>query len=199
MCIRDSQCRELGVQAGFAVKPGTPIEPYLDSVSEFDQVMVMSVEPGFGGQKFMPEVLRKVMTLRDHIAAEGLDTIIGIDGGIGNATIAQAAEAGVDASLRGLGDGRVADPAVDANDGVQALRGNVVAQRHHLAQHLGHKLLPAKAGLHAHHHDLIKLRHRVEVRLDRGARLDGKASLDAELTALAVSYTHLTLPTSELV
>ena len=105
------QCRELGVQAGFAIKPGTPIEPYLDSVSEFDQVMVMSVEPGFGGQKFMPEVLRKVMTLRDHIAAEGLDTIIGIDGGIGNATIAQAAEAGVDAFVAGSAVFGADDPA----------------------------------------------------------------------------------------
>ena len=95
------KCRELGVQSGFAVKPGTPIEPYLDSVGEFDQVMVMSVEPGFGGQKFMPEVLGKVMALRDHIKAEGLDTIIGIDGGIANATIAQAAEAGVDAFVAG--------------------------------------------------------------------------------------------------
>ena len=105
------QCRELGVQAGFAIKPGTPIEPYLDSVSEFDQVMVMSVEPGFGGQKFMPEVLRKVMTLRDHIAAESLDTIIGIDGGISNATIAQAAEAGVDAFVAGSAVFGADDPA----------------------------------------------------------------------------------------
>lgn len=95
------QCRELGVQSGFAIKPGTPIEPYLDTLEHFDQVMVMSVEPGFGGQKFMPEVLSKVMTLRDAIAQQGLDTIIGIDGGIGAETIAQAAEAGVDAFVAG--------------------------------------------------------------------------------------------------
>lgn len=95
------QCRELGVQSGFAIKPGTPIEPYLDDLEHFDEVMVMSVEPGFGGQKFMPEVLGKVMTLRDAITEQGLDTIIGIDGGIGNATIAQAAEAGVDAFVAG--------------------------------------------------------------------------------------------------
>jgi len=95
------QCRELGVQSGFAIKPGTPIEPYLDTLEHFDQVMVMSVEPGFGGQKFMPEVLSKVMTLRDAIAEQGLDTIIGIDGGIGAETIAQAAEAGVDAFVAG--------------------------------------------------------------------------------------------------
>ena len=93
--------RELGVQSGFAIKPGTAIEPYLDDLEHFDQVMVMSVEPGFGGQKFMPEVLSKVMVLRDRIAEASLDTIIGIDGGIANATIAQAAEAGVDAFVAG--------------------------------------------------------------------------------------------------
>lgn len=95
------QIHELGVQSGFAVKPGTPIEPYLDSLEHFDEVMVMSVEPGFGGQKFMPEVLGKVLTLRDHITARGLDTIIGIDGGIAATTIAQAAAAGVDAFVAG--------------------------------------------------------------------------------------------------
>lgn len=95
------QCRELGVQAGFAIKPGTPIEPYLDDLEHFEEVLVMSVEPGFGGQKFMPEVLSKVFTLRDHIRAAGLSTVIGIDGGIANSTIAQAAEAGVDAFVAG--------------------------------------------------------------------------------------------------
>ena len=94
-------CKELGVQSGFAIKPGTPVEPYLDSLEHFDEVMVMSVEPGFGGQKFMPEVLTKVMTLRDAIAQQGLDTIIGIDGGISGETIAQAAAAGVDAFVAG--------------------------------------------------------------------------------------------------
>ncbi|OIR45586.1 ribulose-phosphate 3-epimerase [Corynebacterium sp. NML130628] len=95
------QCHDLGVQAGFAIKPGTPIEPYLDDLERFEEVLVMSVEPGFGGQKFMPEVLSKVFTLRDHIQAAGLSTVIGIDGGIANATIAQAAEAGVDAFVAG--------------------------------------------------------------------------------------------------
>lgn len=95
------QCHDLGVQAGFAIKPGTPIEPYLDDLEHFEEVLVMSVEPGFGGQKFMPEVLSKVFTLRDHIQAAGLSTVIGIDGGVANATITQAAEAGVDAFVAG--------------------------------------------------------------------------------------------------
>lgn len=105
------QCRELGVQAGFAIKPGTPIEPYLDDLEHFEEVLVMSVEPGFGGQKFMPEVLSKVFTLRDHIRAAGLSTVIGIDGGIANSTIAQAAEAGVDAFVAGSAVFGADDPA----------------------------------------------------------------------------------------
>ncbi|AQQ15315.1 Ribulose-phosphate 3-epimerase [Corynebacterium glaucum] len=116
------QCRELGVQSGFAIKPGTPIEPYLDSLEHFDQVMVMSVEPGFGGQKFMPEVLGKVMTLRDAISAQGLDTLIGIDGGIGVETIAQAAEAGVDAFVAGSAVFGAENPA-EAVDRLRALAG----------------------------------------------------------------------------
>lgn len=105
------QCRDLGVQSGFAVKPGTPIEPYLDSLEHFDQVMVMSVEPGFGGQAFMPEVLTKVMALRDAIREQGLDTVIGIDGGIGAETIADAARAGVDAFVAGSAVFGADDPA----------------------------------------------------------------------------------------
>ena len=105
------QCRELGVQSGFAIKPRTAIEPYLDDLEHFDEVMVMSVEPGFGGQKFMPEVLGKVMALRDRIAQAGLDTVVGIDGGIANATIAQAASAGVDAFVAGSAVFGADDPA----------------------------------------------------------------------------------------
>lgn len=105
------QCRELGVQSGFAVKPGTAIEPYLGDLAHFDEVMVMSVEPGFGGQKFIPEVLSKVMALRDAIREQGLDTVIGIDGGIGNATIAEAAAAGVDSFVAGSAVFGADDPA----------------------------------------------------------------------------------------
>nr|VDG63574.1 Ribulose-phosphate 3-epimerase [Streptococcus thermophilus] len=102
---------DLGVEAGFAIKPGTPIEPYLDDLEHFEEVMVMSVEPGFGGQKFMPEVLSKVVTLREHIADAGLSTIIGIDGGIGESTIKQAAEAGVESFVAGSAVFGAHDPA----------------------------------------------------------------------------------------
>ena len=102
---------DLGVEAGFAIKPGTPIEPYLDDLEHFEEVMIMSVEPGFGGQKFMPEVLNKVVTLREHIANAGLSTIIGIDGGIGESTIKQAAEAGVESFVAGSAVFGAHDPA----------------------------------------------------------------------------------------
>ncbi|QPK82417.1 ribulose-phosphate 3-epimerase [Corynebacterium qintianiae] len=95
------QAHDLGVQAGFAVKPGTSIEPYLDDLELFEEVMIMSVEPGFGGQKFMPEVLDKVRVLRDRIAEAGLGTIIAIDGGIAETTIAHAAAAGVESFVAG--------------------------------------------------------------------------------------------------
>ena len=110
---------DLGVEAGFAIKPGTPIEPYLDDLEHFEEVMVMSVEPGFGGQKFMPEVLSKVVTLREHIANAGLSTIIGIDGGIGESTIKQAAEAGVESFVAGSAVFGAHDPA----EAVEKLRG----------------------------------------------------------------------------
>lgn len=105
------QARELGVQAGVAIKPGTAVEPYLDKLEHFDEVLVMSVEPGFGGQKFMPDVLGKVLSLRDAIREQRASTVIGIDGGISAATIAQAAEAGVDAFVAGSAVFGADDPA----------------------------------------------------------------------------------------
>ncbi|WP_373650380.1 ribulose-phosphate 3-epimerase [Schlesneria sp. DSM 10557] len=83
--------RAAGLQSGLAINPGTPvaqIEPYLAAC---DLVLVMSVQPGFGGQKFMPEVLEKVRTLRTLVSPQ---TLISIDGGIAGPTIASAAEAG---------------------------------------------------------------------------------------------------------
>ena len=102
--------RGKGVKAGFCVKPGTPIEPYLDDLAECDEVLVMSVEPGFGGQSFMPEMLDKVRVLRERIDAEGLDVVIEIDGGINLETIGQAAAAGVDAFVAGSAVYKAGDP-----------------------------------------------------------------------------------------
>ncbi|GAA4790694.1 ribulose-phosphate 3-epimerase [Corynebacterium canis] len=93
--------REQGVRAGFSLRPGTAIEPYLKDLEHFDIVLVMSVEPGFGGQSFMPDQLEKVRTLRKEIDDRGLHTLIEIDGGISAATIGQAAAAGCDAYVAG--------------------------------------------------------------------------------------------------
>ncbi|GGG68548.1 ribulose-phosphate 3-epimerase [Corynebacterium pelargi] len=93
--------RAQGVRAGFSLRPGTPIEPMLEHLEAFDEVLVMSVEPGFGGQSFMPDQLEKVRTLRRYIDEHDLDTIIEIDGGISEDTIAQAAAAGCDAFVAG--------------------------------------------------------------------------------------------------
>lgn len=93
--------RAAGALAGLSVKPGTPIEPYLELLVEFDTLLVMSVEPGFGGQQFMPEVLTKVRTVRERIDAGQLRLFLEIDGGISEDTIEQAADAGVDVFVAG--------------------------------------------------------------------------------------------------
>lgn len=96
-----STLRAAGTRAGVSVKPGTPVEPLLDHLGDFDLVLVMSVEPGFGGQSFMPEVLDKVRALRARIDTGGLDTLVEIDGGIGVETAAVSAAAGVDVYVAG--------------------------------------------------------------------------------------------------
>ena len=92
---------ERGVKPALAVKPGTDpavVLPYLDRLY---MVLVMTVEPGFGGQSFMPDMMPKVEFLRREIAARGLDTLIEVDGGIARDTIAVAAAAGVDICVAG--------------------------------------------------------------------------------------------------
>lgn len=93
--------REIGSRAGIAVKPGTPIEPYLELLPEFDQLLVMTVEPGFGGQSFMADMMPKVEAARAAIDASGIDVWLQVDGGIALDTIGQAAEAGADTFVAG--------------------------------------------------------------------------------------------------
>lgn len=104
--------REIGSRAGLAVKPGTPIEPYLELLAEFDQVLVMTVEPGFGGQSFIDSVMPKLALLRAAVGSTGLDLWLQVDGGIGLDTIAIAAEHGADTFVAGssvFGSGEPAD------------------------------------------------------------------------------------------
>jgi ribulose-phosphate 3-epimerase len=93
--------REIGARAGIALKPGTSVEPYLDLLPEFDQVLVMTVEPGFGGQKFIPEVMPKLQALHDARSRTGLDVWLQVDGGVTPQTITIAAENGADTFVAG--------------------------------------------------------------------------------------------------
>ena len=90
-----------GCRAGISVKPGTPVEevfPYLDKL---DMVLVMTVEPGFGGQSFMYETMDKIKTLRSEIKRRGLSTDIQVDGGINAKTVETAAAAGANVFVAG--------------------------------------------------------------------------------------------------
>ncbi|PPI19237.1 MULTISPECIES: ribulose-phosphate 3-epimerase [unclassified Rathayibacter] len=93
--------REIGSRAGIALKPGTMVDEYLDLLPEFDQVLVMTVEPGFGGQSFMEETMPKLRTLRNVVDRTGLDVWLQVDGGIAPGTIEIAAEAGADTFVAG--------------------------------------------------------------------------------------------------
>lgn len=93
--------REIGARAGLAVKPGTDIEPYLELMPEFDQILVMTVEPGFGGQSFIADVMPKLGLLREARSQRGLDVWLQVDGGITLDTIVVAAEAGADTFVAG--------------------------------------------------------------------------------------------------
>ena len=93
--------RELGVKAAAALKPATPAEavyPYLDSL---DMVLVMTVEPGFGGQKFMADQLEKIRLIRAECTRRGLDTDIQVDGGVTAETLPLCAEAGANVFVAG--------------------------------------------------------------------------------------------------
>jgi ribulose-phosphate 3-epimerase len=110
--------RERGARAGIAVKPGTPIEPYLDLLAEFDQVLVMTVEPGFGGQAFIDSVMPKLGALSDAVGRLGLDVWLQVDGGVDERTIAIAAEAGADTFVAGSSVYNAGDP----GENIAALR-----------------------------------------------------------------------------
>ena len=90
-----------GAKAGISVKPGTPIEPYLDLVESVEQVLIMTVEPGFGGQAFMPEVLGKVTAVKSEAERLGKELWIQVDGGVSVDTIGQAAAAGANTFVAG--------------------------------------------------------------------------------------------------
>lgn len=103
--------RDIGARAGVAVKPATPVDGLFDLLDDFDQILVMTVEPGFGGQSFMPETMPKLRRLADEARRRGSSVWLQVDGGIGESTIAQAAEAGADTFVAGSAVFGADDPA----------------------------------------------------------------------------------------
>jgi ribulose-phosphate 3-epimerase len=93
--------RALGVRAGMALKPGTAFAPYANLLPELDMVLVMTVEPGFGGQSFMADQMPKVREVRQAVARHGGEIWVQVDGGVSAKTIEACAEAGADVFVAG--------------------------------------------------------------------------------------------------
>ncbi|UFU04544.1 ribulose-phosphate 3-epimerase [Ruania suaedae] len=104
------ELRAQGARAGLALRPATGIESYLDLLPEFDMVLVMTVEPGFGGQSFITGTLPKIRRTRDAITRSGADVWIQVDGGVSRETIGAAAEAGANIFVAGSAVYSAEDP-----------------------------------------------------------------------------------------
>jgi ribulose-phosphate 3-epimerase len=104
------QVRAAGVAAGLALNPGTPVSLLEDLLPELDYVLLMSVNPGFAGQPFLPYVLGKARRLRAEIAERDLPAQIQMDGGVAEANIVAVRDAGVDVAVVGSGIFGAADP-----------------------------------------------------------------------------------------
>jgi ribulose-phosphate 3-epimerase len=108
--------REAGARAAVAINPATPASAVQEVLGDVDQVLVMTVNPGFGGQKFIENTLPKIETLRRWIDERGLEIALAVDGGIGPETIARAARAGADVFVAGTA-------VFDAGDYTEAIEG----------------------------------------------------------------------------
>ncbi|MGH3362009.1 MAG: ribulose-phosphate 3-epimerase [Nocardioides sp.] len=95
------EIRKAGARAGMALRPATPIDPYEDLLAELDMVLVMTVEPGFGGQRFLDLCLPKIRRARELMDKHGVETWLQVDGGISLDTIERCAEAGADVFVAG--------------------------------------------------------------------------------------------------
>jgi ribulose-phosphate 3-epimerase len=105
------ELRSLGARAGMALRPATPIEPYEDLLDELDMVLVMTVEPGFGGQDFLDLCLPKIARTRALFDKHGLDLWLEVDGGVSLETVGRCAEAGADVFVAGTAVFAAEDPA----------------------------------------------------------------------------------------
>nr|WP_311479087.1 ribulose-phosphate 3-epimerase [uncultured Porphyromonas sp.] len=95
------QIRDAGMKAGVVLNPHTPVELLQDLLPYLDLVLLMSVNPGFGGQKFIPQILDKTVRLKKMIEKQGLEVLIEVDGGVNAETAAQLFDAGADALVAG--------------------------------------------------------------------------------------------------
>jgi ribulose-phosphate 3-epimerase len=110
--------RAAGARAGLAINPGTPVQPYEDLLPELDMLLLMTVEPGFGGQRFLDIVLPKLRRARAMVRAHGGAVWLQVDGGVDEETIERCADAGADVFVAGSAVYGADDPA----QAVRALR-----------------------------------------------------------------------------
>jgi ribulose-phosphate 3-epimerase len=113
------ELRRHGARAGLALRPATPVEPFLDLLAEIDMLLVMTVEPGFGGQSFIEGTLPKIRRARAAIAESGLDVWVQVDGGVSRTTIERIADAGANVFVAGSAVYNADDVAAE----IDALRG----------------------------------------------------------------------------
>lgn len=109
------QIHAKGMKAGVALNPATPVSVLEDIIADVDLVLLMSVNPGFGGQKFIPQCLKKVQRLRTMIEESGSHALIEIDGGVNRTTGKQLVEAGADALVAGSAVFGAPDPIEEIN------------------------------------------------------------------------------------
>ncbi|MDE7378636.1 MAG: ribulose-phosphate 3-epimerase [Paraprevotella sp.] len=107
------QIREAGMKAGVTLNPSTPVEMLTDIIEDVDLVMLMSVNPGFGGQKFIPRTLDRVERLRKLIDESGSRALIEIDGGVNRETGRRLVDAGADVLVAGSAVFKAADPVAE--------------------------------------------------------------------------------------
>ncbi|MHA7178234.1 ribulose-phosphate 3-epimerase [Arthrobacter sp. Sr24] len=112
------ELRARGAKAGMALRPATAVEPYLDMLEELDMLLIMTVEPGFGGQAFLDVTLPKIRRARAAIEGSGVNVAIQVDGGITEETITRAAEAGANVFVAGSAVYGKASPA----EAIESLR-----------------------------------------------------------------------------
>ncbi len=121
--------RSIGARAGLAIEPGTAIDSYLEVLAEFDQILVMTVEPGFGGQSLIEDTLSKVAAVRRKVDAEKLDVWLQVDGGIDETNIERVAKLGADTFVAGSAVFKAEDRQAQI-DNLRSLAASGIAHRH---------------------------------------------------------------------